>query len=87
MLCLIFLFYFIASRVIAQNNDSLWQVYNSIKNADTSRSNALHVIIKFILRSEPDSAYKFALIEIKETKQHKLLKREVKYINFELINN
>ncbi|MBR9860757.1 tetratricopeptide repeat protein [bacterium] len=55
----LFLF-FLSLTSSAQNTDSLWQEYRNTSIHDTSRLNAMELIIKSVEFTNPDSAFKLA---------------------------
>ena len=82
---LLYLFLFLSSCSInncySQNIDSLWHVYQDIKNHDTLRLEALNDIAWSLLYTNPDSTYILGHIELEKARSKKLRKWETSALN------
>ncbi|HEY0031456.1 MAG TPA: tetratricopeptide repeat protein [Bacteroidia bacterium] len=80
-LFLVFSSLLIVNDACSQNMDSLWRVYNNLKNPDTARVSALNDIAWNLLYTNPDSTYILGHIELEITKSKRLKKWETKALN------
>ena len=65
----------------AQNIDSLWHVYNNLKNPDTTRLEAFNNIAWSLLYTNPDSTYILGHIELEIARTKRLRKCETDALN------
>ena len=72
---------FSINNCFSQNIDSLWSVYNNIKNQDTTRLEALNDIAWSLLYTNPDSTYILGHIELEKARSKRLRKFETSALN------
>lgn len=65
----------------AQNIDSLWHVYNNLKNPDSTRLSAFNDIAWSLLYTNPDSTYILGHMELEMARDKKLRKCETDALN------
>ena len=79
---MLFIFLVIYTSIsVAQNIDSLWRVYTSKSEADTSRLNAIQAIVWGYRSNKPDTAIILAEQELKLAQTSKQTKYEAKALN------